>query len=286
MKRLNKLKGMYALLIAVAAMIGVTIYGSCSADEDIWGFDEETISNKNTRADMDYDFLDIECSDINCLTIKDFAIIGEARNRLTVSCNHGVYAIKEKAGSEVNISEKLFNLIKTGYMNNNKLLQEKNRSNIPRQKTSNIEGGHICPYTDCLGHSIASYYSLNLNWVNNVLASHFSNYNTSGVPLEQAVSAVNLFCPASGQLKFVISDNMMPCEIKGILVIPQGNNSYHAYNADYIQKILVGDANYPGYTVIGRDYQSQGILVFADVTTNFLPAFNKSGKEEFRLYIK
>lgn len=34
MKRLNKLKGMYALLVAVAAMIGVTIYGSCSADED------------------------------------------------------------------------------------------------------------------------------------------------------------------------------------------------------------------------------------------------------------
>lgn len=29
--------GMYALLIAVAAMIGVTIYGSCSADEDYDG---------------------------------------------------------------------------------------------------------------------------------------------------------------------------------------------------------------------------------------------------------
>ena len=34
MKRLNKLKGMYALLIAVAACIGITIYASCSADED------------------------------------------------------------------------------------------------------------------------------------------------------------------------------------------------------------------------------------------------------------
>ena len=34
MKRLNKLKGMYALLVAVAAMIGITICGSCSADED------------------------------------------------------------------------------------------------------------------------------------------------------------------------------------------------------------------------------------------------------------
>ena len=34
MKRLNKTKGMYALLIAVAAMIGITIYASCSADDD------------------------------------------------------------------------------------------------------------------------------------------------------------------------------------------------------------------------------------------------------------
>lgn len=38
MKRLNKLKGMYALLIVVAVLIGVTIYGSCSADEDYDGY--------------------------------------------------------------------------------------------------------------------------------------------------------------------------------------------------------------------------------------------------------
>ena len=34
MKRFNKTNGMYALLVAVATMIGITIYGSCSADED------------------------------------------------------------------------------------------------------------------------------------------------------------------------------------------------------------------------------------------------------------
>lgn len=50
MKRLHKLKGMYALLIAVAAVIGITIYGSCSADEDYDGYyypDNEL----STRAD-------------------------------------------------------------------------------------------------------------------------------------------------------------------------------------------------------------------------------------------
>lgn len=38
MKRLNRQKGMYALLIAVAACIGITINGSCSADEDYDGY--------------------------------------------------------------------------------------------------------------------------------------------------------------------------------------------------------------------------------------------------------
>lgn len=38
MKRMNKQNGMYALLIAVAALIGITIYASCSADEDYDGY--------------------------------------------------------------------------------------------------------------------------------------------------------------------------------------------------------------------------------------------------------
>ena len=38
MKRFNKTNGMYALLIAVATMIGITIYGSCSSEEDYDGF--------------------------------------------------------------------------------------------------------------------------------------------------------------------------------------------------------------------------------------------------------
>lgn len=50
MKKLNKLKGMYALLIAVATMIGITIYASCSSDEDYdygYHFGQEL----STRAD-------------------------------------------------------------------------------------------------------------------------------------------------------------------------------------------------------------------------------------------
>ena len=38
MRKLNKQNGMYALLVAVVTCIGITIYESCSADEDYDNF--------------------------------------------------------------------------------------------------------------------------------------------------------------------------------------------------------------------------------------------------------
>ncbi|MBR6892794.1 MAG: hypothetical protein IKN15_06110 [Bacteroidaceae bacterium] len=55
--RVNKLKGMYALLVAVAVMIGITIYGSCSADEEFDGYSPQdelyTLADRTTRSEME-----------------------------------------------------------------------------------------------------------------------------------------------------------------------------------------------------------------------------------------
>ena len=55
--RVNKLKGMYALLVAVAVMIGITIYGSCSADEEVDGYSPQdelyTLADRTTRSEME-----------------------------------------------------------------------------------------------------------------------------------------------------------------------------------------------------------------------------------------
>lgn len=51
MKRINKLKDMYALLIAVAVMVGITTYNSCSADEDYDGY--SSLEELFTRAERD-----------------------------------------------------------------------------------------------------------------------------------------------------------------------------------------------------------------------------------------
>lgn len=45
----SQTKGMYALLMAVAAMIGITIYGSCSADEDYGCHFDQELSTRAER---------------------------------------------------------------------------------------------------------------------------------------------------------------------------------------------------------------------------------------------
>ena len=49
MKRFTKFKGMYALLMAVAAMIGITIYGSCSSNEDYDYYSGQELSTRAER---------------------------------------------------------------------------------------------------------------------------------------------------------------------------------------------------------------------------------------------
>ena len=83
----NRLKGMYALLVAVAAMIGITIYGSCSADEDFWGFDNEYASSENTRSEVKEasGYLKLSTYDFTKWTYEDHVIIQEALTRMRSS---------------------------------------------------------------------------------------------------------------------------------------------------------------------------------------------------------
>lgn len=47
--QVNKRESMYALLVAVAVMIGITIYGSCSADEDYDYYSRQELSTRAER---------------------------------------------------------------------------------------------------------------------------------------------------------------------------------------------------------------------------------------------
>ena len=245
MKKLNKFKGMYALLVAVAACIGITIYGSCSADEDFWGFDEEYISTENTRAEkMDMsEYLTLSTYDFKKWEKEDWDTFIKASIRLTVSVQKdGHYLICEKSGKEVNISEELYNTSKQGYNNSNKLIAQ-NSKRIPRRKSSSNESNN--PY------------------VNDSLAKVFPTYAQNGIHRDSLLDAVKLFKRnASKQSKFVESDPVNTTYIDGIAAI-----SGHAVNTVLIHKI----ANY--YEIMLLDYKNTDVYIFK-VKTYYVPSID------------
>lgn len=267
MKKLNKFKGMYALLVAVAACIGITIYGSCSADEDFWGFDEEYISTENTRAEkMDMsEYLTLSTYDFKKWEKEDWDTFIKASIRLTVSVQKdGHYLICEKSGKEVNISEELYNTIKQGYNNSNKLIAQ-NSKRIPRRKSSSNESNNPVnsPQTDCVGEAIAHYLNIDTQYVNDSLAKVFPTYAQNGIHRDSLLDAVKLFKRnASKQSKFVESDPVNTTYIDGIAAI-----SGHAVNTVLIHKI----ANY--YEIMLLDYKNTDVYIFK-VKTYYVPSID------------
>lgn len=84
MKRTNKLKRMYALLVAVAACIGITIYASCSADEDYDGYSSKNelftladgIMERGTEYNMPFSFIGIPVTG-NIAYIQNLTVLAD-----------------------------------------------------------------------------------------------------------------------------------------------------------------------------------------------------------------
>ena len=261
---------MYALLIAIAAMIGITIYGSCSADGDFWGFDEEYASTKNTRAektDMS-EYLTLSTSDPFKYTEEDWNIIGKAIMRVTIKYEDGLSHVQETKGTELNMSKELFSFIKQGFEDGNKLIQEKKhglskiKKQIVRRKTRDVEGNiHICTGNDCVGHSIASYLGLNIEYVNNTIHAKYHDYPDSIVKYAQLEPTLNLFRPFVRQSKFFPDNVTPPCATPGILLIPD-----HAVYA------LSTSPNSSGYVISCYDDQRKEWPLYTTPVNQCAPA--------------
>jgi hypothetical protein len=189
----NRFKGMYALLVAVAAMIGVTIYGSCSADEDFWGFDDEYTSTENTRSEVKdmSGYLKLSTYDPFKWTYEDNVIVQKALNRMTLKHEGTKVIVKDKNGSDLNMSEELYNLIKDGFGDGYEVMQENHsgqsnkKKNISRRKTRDPENFnyHNCTRKDYVGHAIALNVSQNIDSVNNRIQREvWSSYPNEELP--------------------------------------------------------------------------------------------------------
>ena len=262
MKQVNKRESMYALLVAVAVMAMV----ACTSDE--W-FElenqDETIDCYGTRADIDYKYLDIKESSIQKFTKEDWDNIIEASARLTINVKkNGLYSILESNGREVNISEKLFSIVKQFYDNSNNILAQKTKR-IRRLKRSSPE--QIIPtggtQTDCVGEAIAYYYNLDINVVNDSLSRVFPCYADSGIHRNNLLRAVQLFnSTASSQNCFTETTPVNETSIYGIAEIPG-----HAVNTIAIVKV----AGHYRLTLLDS---KNSICYCFDIKSNTVPALD------------
>lgn len=167
MKKTKEFKGMYALLVAVAAMIGVTIYGSCSADEDFWGFDNEYASSENTRSEVKdmSEYLTLSTYDSKEWTSKDYDILTKAIGRIGVSFSETkhCYEFNASSGKQINISDSLYNCIigmfeYTNGIINNKTYEGKARKKMMRGEVLPIMSPNSVPIAiHNMGQSAPSY---------------------------------------------------------------------------------------------------------------------------------
>lgn len=236
MKRLNKTKGMYALLIAVAACIGITIYGSCSADEDFWGFDEEYISTENTRAEkMDMsEYLTLSTYDFKKWTEKDYRIMEIAEDRMGVyyAESKNKYVIEAKNGQNINISDSLYNTIKSQYELTNSILSAKTNHRITRQKRSDPEN---TPNYNCvpialshMGRNAPSYATAELE-----CNAIWSNWRTEGIPASYVGGIIRLHAQVYSYTDMNAYNETKMLE-NCVLLIPTDEIMYgHAVNATY-----------------------------------------------------
>ena len=236
MKRTNKLKRMYALLIAVAACIGITIYGSCSSDEDFWGFDEEDVSTENTRAEkMDLSgFLKLPAGNPLKWTQDDYLIIQkvfirmEAKN--SIKQEGAKFVIdKDAKASDFNISEVLFDFIKDlcgdgYYVSEDYLGQSNKKKSFSRRKTRDSEHNnyHICTDNDYVGHAIAHCLNLDIDTVNNIIHGTYPDYPDERLSCSEILSALVLFNSYKSFVQQVSFWNetatpTLSCQIPGIV---------------------------------------------------------------------
>ncbi len=157
MKRLNKFKGMYALLVVVAAVIGITIYGSCSADGDFWGFDEECALTENTRAekkDMS-EYLTLSTYNSKEWSSKDYDILTKAIGRIGVSFSETkhCYEFNASSGKQINISDSLYNRIIGMFEYTNGIINSKTYEGKARKKMMRGEGSIV--YSNCVPMAIS-----------------------------------------------------------------------------------------------------------------------------------
>ena len=255
-KNLNK--GIYALLVAVATMIGITINGSCSADEDFWGFDEEYTSTENTRSEVKdmSEYLTLSSKNIKEWTQKDYLNFGIAADRMGVSFVNGKYVFKALRGKDINVSDSLIDVVKDLFGYTNTILNANmSNSNIPREKIRSPEMIYLLP--NCVPMAVSKMEDSTrvppYEAIEAACDARFIGWRENGgVPTEEVEGFVKIYTRVDtyDHLGFCTSDTtkLYHC----VMQINRSPNN-HAVNA--IECVKIGNSK----TVFYYDYSTSGL---------------------------
>ena len=171
----------------------VFLFSNCNSD-DFFGFEDNSglwDNNVFNPASKNNDFLDISFDGAMLYASEqDKQIYNLAYERLTITNEKDQLIIKEKSGKEVNISERLFEKIKTNVEMTNKYLltsfnEKKFKRAITRTKRNSPEGSIVYDGTNCICFAISYFLygdtqSSHLSFVDNTLRQHYGSTYTNG----------------------------------------------------------------------------------------------------------
>lgn len=231
---MKSLKTMLAVL--VTATVGCILIG-CSSDE--WfGINNDSVTGTQTRAKtcnkLYSQHLDIKSSNSNEWTDEDYATLAEATIRMGLSFSKEQmrYVFSASSASEINISKKLYNLVKSQFEYTNTIINPQGRTFASRQKISSPEPStgtqpncvpmaisHMGQAAPSYSAAVAACDSLDAGWL-----------QRGGVSSSKVGDIIRCFTPVTTVLSFdsYSSDREFNhC----VMLINQGGTLDHAVNA-------------------------------------------------------
>ena len=247
----------YLLFVAATCTIG------CS--EDLW---EDDILR--TKSSDNGEYLDLKTYDYREWTEREILIMGIAESRMNVLFKNNKYVIQAKNGAEINVSESLFNLVKSQLEHTNIILNSRDRR-IVRTKNNNPESSSGLP--NCVPVAI-SHMGQDAPSYDDAVAQcnifHPTWVQDGGVYSSLVGPIIRVFTSVTTRLNmnsYSIVTNLNNC----VLLLPQGGNIDHAVNAIYydpnydmlnIKRIIYVDYSGGGTGTTGRVDPSQMTTIY------------------------
>lgn len=194
-------KAALSLSVCAATALFVNLSGSCSADDDYLGLDDESYSYQTRAATSDtLGFLSLSTYDPAEWTESDFKIVGIATERIGVnfSESNNRYEFKVTDGKTANISDSLYYIITGMFEHTNMQMSNPQKKRLVRRKTK--AGDVNAGLPDCVPAAVANM-GVNPPTYTQAIAKCdelFPNWRTSGgVPTDQVESFIKIYAPVT-----------------------------------------------------------------------------------------